>query len=483
VHIASVSPRLRWKLLIGLLAVLGGMYAIGWFAPAIGLAYRDGAVLVTARTLATGQGYAIGSLPAPVGETSIPPLFSAVLALFSAISQQARWLKVVPLSCALGWLALTRRLLIKMGASRECALLLVVMTAASPTVLYLSTGLFPEPLTGLLLTASLLALLHEKPLLAGVLAGLATITELTAATLILASMLTLAATGRFRSAIRFTAGAIMFVAPWFGWALARGGSPITHLHMSEEMMVLGNNSMLLAASPFTLLTGYTNLYPGLLTAVVVLIVLIRRRYFVPDLFLGFYFVALIFRASPPLDSFVPILPLFLWMLWRAARGSRFASLTTIAAVLVILPGIWFSGQRVRTAITRGSVASGASEPSDWRQMENLFAFIRGNTSPGDVLLANLDPMFYLNTGRKTVRGFAADDYRSYYAPPRPLVTPDQLGTAVLREHVRYVALTPDADRPESVSFHRSVEALERGGVLEPVSVPNASAGYRLLRVH
>jgi hypothetical protein len=471
-----------WKLLIGLLAVLAAMYGIGWFAPAIGLAYRDGAVLVTARSLATGHGYAIGNLPAPVHETSTPPLFAAVLALFTLISQQAQWLKLLPLLCTFGWLALTRRLLMKMGASRECALWLVVMTAASPTVLYLSTGLFPEPLAGLLLTASLIALLDEKPLLAGGLAGLATITEPAGATLIFASMLTLTATRRFRSAIRFTAGAMVFAAPWFGWALAHGGSQNAHLHLSEEMTVLGNNAMLLAASPFTLLTGYPNLYPGLLTAVAVLIVLIRRRYLVPDLFLGFYCVLLIFRTSPPLDSFAPILPLFLWMLWRTARGTRFAAVTIIAAILLVLPGVWFSAQRVRSAITRGSVASGTLQPNDWRQMENLFAFVRANTSPTDVLLANLDPVFYLNTGRKTIRGFAADNYRTYYAPPRPLVTPDQLGVALLRQRVRYVGLTPEADRPESVSFHRSVEALERGGVLEPVEVPGASAGYRLLRV-
>jgi hypothetical protein len=48
--------------------------------------------------------------------------------------------------------------------------------------------------------------------------------------------------------------------------------------------------------------------------------------------------------------------------------------------------------------------------------------------------------------------------------------------------VRYVALTPDAGFPESAAYHRSVEALERGGVIEPVSVSGLSAEYRLFRV-
>ena len=37
-----------------------------------------------------------------------------------------------------------------------------------------------------------------------------------------------------------------------------------------------------------------------------------------------------------------------------------------------------------------------------------------------------------------------------------------------------LALTPDRDLPESASYHKAVAALERGGVLEPVSVPGAS---------
>ena len=45
--------------------------------------------------------------------------------------------------------------------------MVILMTAASPTVLYLATGLFAEPLFALLLTASLLALLDERPLIAG----------------------------------------------------------------------------------------------------------------------------------------------------------------------------------------------------------------------------------------------------------------------------------------------------------------------------
>ncbi len=116
--------------LICLLALLAALYGIAWFAPAIGLAYSDGASLLMAVTQKSN-----GS----------QQLFPALLALFALVSRQAQWLKLVPLLCTLGWLALTRRLLTKMGATQECGWMLIAITAASPTVLYLGTGLYAEP--------------------------------------------------------------------------------------------------------------------------------------------------------------------------------------------------------------------------------------------------------------------------------------------------------------------------------------------------
>jgi hypothetical protein len=443
------------------------MYGVAWFAPAIGLACGDGASLVSGVTHRIDGN---------------PPLFPALLALFALVSRQAWWLKLAPLVCTFVWLALTRRLLMKMGASRECSWMLVAMTAASPAVLYLSTGLFAEPLFGVLMTACLLALLEENPVIAGLCAGLATITISAGATLIVACLITLVAHRRLRSAAVFTGTAGIFAVPWLGWSLASGGVPASKLHLSELAVLTGSNAMGLAAGPFILLTGYPSLYPGLLTAVALLIVLIRRRQFVPDLFMGLYCLALLFQTRPPLHSFAPVLPLFLWILWRVARVGRFALVAQATALLMIAPALWFCAMRVSSVVTLGAVTAETATPDNWHEMEKLFAFVRANTPPDAVLLADLDPVFYLNTGRTTVRGFVPDDYRNYYAPPGSLVTPDQLHAALLRESVSYVALTPDRDLPESASFHKAVAALERGGLLEPVSVPGVSGEYRLLRV-
>jgi hypothetical protein len=103
-------------------------------------------------------------------------------------------------------------------------------------------------------------------------------------------------------------------------------------------------------------------------------------------------------------------------------------------------------------------------------MERLFSYIRSNTPPDAVILANLDPMFYLNTGRKAIR------------PSNSVITPDRLGKQILENGVGYVAITPDRDFTEAPAYHRAVEALERGGMLEPVAVPGVSGDYRLLKM-
>jgi hypothetical protein len=115
-------------------------------------------------------------------------------------------------------------------------------------------------------------------------------------------------------------------------------------------------------------------------------------------------------------------------------------------------------------------------------MTTLFAWIRQNTPSDALIAANLDPLFYLNTGRKAIRGFVPDGYKTLYQSGGQTVTPDQLSSTLRRNGVNYVALTPDRDFGESVAFHKSVEALERGGILEPVPVPGLSPEYRLLRM-
>lgn len=402
-----------------------------------------------------------------------PELFPIVLAPFRTVSLSLWWLRIPSVAAGIVWLFLTRRLLMRLGASAECSTFLVLATALSPVVVALATGLCPETLFALLATASLLALLGDRPSVAGALAGMATLTLSAGMSLIIAALMAFLARGRFRPATRFAVFSALFASPALGWTLS-DGVPIARLHLSEIGLILGSNVIRLAAAPFILLSGYDSLYPGLLTALAVLFVLIRRRHFLPDLFVGLYCLLLIFRVELPIRAFAPVLPLLLWMLWRVVRDSRFALVSRIAAIALA----------VSAAAFNGIMAFDRADVRNWSQSQELFSAIRANTPPTATLLADLDPAVEVWTGRKTVRGFTTDLFRSRYMPTASsLVTPDSILATIGHDRVGYVVVTPDRQLPESPSFHRAIGALERGGTISPISLPGVGAEFRLYAVN
>ena len=150
-----------------LCAIVAGIYLVAWLAPAIGLFHDDVVYLESAKSLAAGHGYLIESLPTPIPQTKYPPLWPALLALFLLVSQNPLWLKLPAMLCTVGWLLLSYRLLRKMGANQLGALGLVLIVAASPTTVFLASHLLSEPLFALLVTASIIAMLDDRPLTAG----------------------------------------------------------------------------------------------------------------------------------------------------------------------------------------------------------------------------------------------------------------------------------------------------------------------------
>ncbi len=458
---------------------VAAVYAVAWSLPAIGLDHDDAGYLIAAKAIAAGHGY-----------TNYPPLFPAVLALFTLISEQTQWLKLLPLICAAGWFLLTRGLLLKMGASKNSALLLVGLTAASPTVVFLSTNLLPETLFALLATAALLALLEERALLAGILAAFATLTRTAGVALIVACIITLVARRRFRSAALFATVAMVIIGPWFGWSLAHiahdslwvSSDIFTSLAASEKLIVLSHNLLSLLAGPFSLLSGLRNVLCIVGTILILLRCFFVRRQLVPDLFVVLYCLALLCWISPPERFLAPVLPLVLWIVWRVFRLIKVReALAALVLIAIALP-LWADAIRIFPARSNGAFSFEGAPADDWNHMRTLFDFIRANTPPDSVLLANMDGAFFLNTGRMTVRGFTPNDFDLFYAARQSTITPDRLSNAILTSRVSYVVLTPDRGLAESASFHRSVEALERGGVIEPVPIPGAPRDYSLFKV-
>jgi hypothetical protein len=290
--------------------------------------------------------------------------------------------------------------------------------------------------------------------------------------------------------------AMVMVAPWFGWSLAHVTRDAYHtgsnvvasnilmgLPANEKLVVFMRNLVSLFASPFSLLTGMSNTIAIVATLLVLVWCLFVRRQLVPDLFVALYCLMLLCWIWPPERFLAPILPLVLWIGWRVFQKSKFREPLVAAVLVAALVAGWAAVSRLPTARANGYFPTAGVAADKWSEMQKLFTFIRTNTAPGSILLANLDPAFYLDTGRKSVRGFVPNGFDLFYAPRQLAVTPDQLSNVILRSQVNYVVLTPDSGTPESPSFHRSVEALERGGVLEPVSIEGIAPNYRLLQVH
>jgi len=480
--------------IVAYLALLAAMYGIVWFLPANALDHDAAINLVTAKALAAGHGYAIDNLPNPIVQTHQPPLFPALLALFTLASSNAQWLKLLPLAATIGWLALTRRLLIRMGASGNSAVLIPAIAAASPVVLFLGTNLLPETLFGLLATAALLALLSERALLAGIFAGLAALTKIEGLALIAACVLTLLIRRRFRGSAILAMASTLIVAPWIGWSLAHlahdapagsghvASTIFTGLAANEKAIVLGHNIWDLFAAPISLLTGYTSASTVALMFVALGWCFIARRQTVPDLFLLLYSLVLLFLVVPPERAIAPVLPFVLWVIWRVLRraGSRGAviAMAVIAALAPLAP----DAIRVVRARAAGNLSSAAMPPNNWYELQRLFAAVRTLTDSSDIVVSNDDAMLWLSAGRKTLRGFTASPWELFYSPRPALATPDQLSRAILDYHAAYVVLTPDIGLPEAASFHTSVAALERGGIIEPVALPRIERGYQLFRV-
>jgi hypothetical protein len=450
------------------------VWGFAWFAHSFEAEY-----LVAARALAQGQGYVVADLPSPIAQTAFPPLFPAVLALWSFVSMSPLWLKALPIACSVAWFALTWKLLRKMGAGAAAALLIVFVASAAPGVIARGTNLFPDSLFALLLTASLLFLLDGYAALAGAAAGLATLASAAGIPLLVACMLTLVIRRRLRDAILFTVPAILLVAPWFGWALAHGardpGSGInqwtalnifTALEPGDKLIVLLRNIQMLFGSPFAVVAGVHNVVATGVTALLIIVCLIRKRRLLPDLFLLFYALMLLCRIGPPEPFVAPVLPLVLWTIWRVAMALRWQEAVAAGALLLASVPVVQDFQHIRE--TRGS---------RWREMESLLTAIRTHTEPDAILAASDATLVYLETDRKCVRSFDPSPFELYYSPRAFVLAPDQLALALRGNSVSYVALTQG-----DVAEDEAVAALERGGILEPLPIEGLPRGYQVLRV-
>ena len=421
-------------------------YAAIFQAPASGMYHDDGVYLVLAQALAEGDGYRIISLPDAPVQTKYPILFPFLLSLVWRIApsfpDNLLWLRTIPLAATAAWLYLLWHLFRRCGSSAAAALMIVVLTAASPAVAYFGNTLLAETLFAALLTGNLLSLTVARDggpgrwrpcALAGVLAGACLLTRTPGVAVIVAGLGWLLTRRRWTDAAAFAAAAGVLVAPWVWWVAgqvspdadwsysasvygAQGAWNIVFSHSwPEKFVVLGRNITYRVSTPM-LLWGQREwmLIPGLLASPLLVRGLwLSRAHPVTWCVIAYLGIVLVW-VWPPSRLLVPVAPLLVWHAGYALRPMA-RTVAAIAAVVLIVSASAALFQMAQEAPTRVLGWPGqAQHPESWRRLETLYHWIRRATPADAVLVGDLDPTYFLYTGRTAVRTSDPDGYNSYY---------------------------------------------------------------------
>lgn len=226
-----------WAEAILLLVLLVPSAVFAWEnldMPQFGFQHDDTIYYVTAKALATGEGYRIISLPGQPWQTKYPPLFPAFLAIvWRIVPEFPENLKVATVLC---WLMLPPLLwLIRLVYRRYnfpawWAWTMVAVLAINPYVRLLGVSLLSEVLFTLLLV-SVFVVAPRSTVWAGVLAGLAYLTRTAALPLVVAVPAVYLMRREFRKASLFFAVMAPFLVGWAVWTSA-------HMMKSDDAYLL-----------------------------------------------------------------------------------------------------------------------------------------------------------------------------------------------------------------------------------------------------
>ena len=499
---ATFRPRVAGGVLACTLLAAAAVYWTLAQAPAIGTFHDDGIYAVTAKALAENQGYRIISIPGEPPQTKYPILFpwflSQVWRLNPSFPANLPWLRLVPIVAALGWLCLSWPLLRRLGASIPQATAIVLLTAVSPWVAFLSTALMSETLFALLLTAALLIITRAyqgdgtriDPLIAGVLLGAAVLTRIAGIAPAAAGVAAFVTARRWGPAMQCLLGTAVVILPWFWWVSHQpptvdsyysatnyaSWNIVTSYTWPQKAYVLGLNSIL-GGMAFTQMWGILIPYPipALLLAAAALTFvaagLWRARRQPVAMAMAAYCAIHLAWVWTPLRFLVPLIPLFLWFALLGAGRRR--HLLYAAAVVLFTAGGLQLWTTVAQAREKG-IVSPVSGAEDWDDTARALNWISRET-PGDaVLTGNLDPMYYLFTGRKALRAFTADPYLLFYNVTRrsenPLGSADGLRSRLIAMKSDYLLITATHGREEIRHLRALVSELAQGcpGGLIPV---------------
>lgn len=185
---------------------------------------------------------------------------------------------------------------------------------------------------------------------------------------------------------------------------------------------------------------------------------------------------------PPGRFVIPILIFLLGYslneIWNGLRnGHRFRGGKALASVIcgiLILGNVWNTYQvaRFNGGTHYPSMIASSDTPVAWSSFLNMFAWIRANTGPADIIASPFDSMVFLYTERVAFRPFSMRPTSLFYGDPTPPATIDQLFSGLTTHKAQYLMRTPMLGFGEEKPFSQLVEEFrkKRPGCLRLVYV-------------
>lgn len=514
-----LSPAL-W--LIPILLVTLGLCLCNLCPKVVGNYHDDGVYIVTAKALATGQGYRIISLPDPLPQTKYPFLYPYIL------SWIWRWnphfpdnvlpMKLLSVASGLLFLAVSYRLMTRFRyAAPGITLGIVAMAAWCPWTVYFSTMVLSEMPYALI---SVLALYFSEAALdpaterrrdayliaAALLSGLAYFVRSIGLMVVVATSIHLFYRREWRRLALFAGLVFIMIGPWVLWTRILAPPPglnpmelyyVSYTHWISEyiggyfsvsmMNVFCKNLLYCFGGIVTLsnpifvyapLPVNFTIHPGVQAVTVcgVLLLLglgailtLRRFHYQPrllDLYIALYLLCVLIWPWSPLRFLIPVAPFLLLYNVRltdrltAAFVKRLPRANLRRLVRMGVAGFAASGLLLNLALSvvvvRETMTAGfplpptaASPGGTWKDSsEAAMNWIARNTPADATLAAVFDPMCYLYTDRRAVRGFAINPVESFYSaePSRHSISSLEEVVANWRRYqVSYLVLIPDAE--------------------------------------
>ena len=454
----------------------------------VGAFWDDGVYLISAKSLATGGGYAFGHLPGAPSAVHFPPAWPALLSLVWRLNPSfpgnMAVLKLVnPLLLAIAAALACRYGVRRLALPPWAAAVAVVICGAALPVLVFTNVLFSEPLFLVALFATLL--IGERAVesggwrwavAAGVAAALAVLVRSAGIALIPALVVALLLARRPQDAAIALAVAVAVLAPWQLWVASHVGSLALPLRGSygpylDWVLALYRErgagfvatvarqnivSLFRTGGIALFLFGPTVLRPLLVMLTLVLaglaMYVARHRASVGVCFCFFYLTIVVVWPYAP-DR-------FLWAIWplaglfiasgavECARIGRAATSpgATVTAAFACAIGVFALGSHA--GYTARGLARGWWDIAARRNADALapvVAWINQHTLPTDTVACDGEPFVHLYTGRIVVpvHVLSPDEYLAG--------TPIELAAADLRALItanRPSYLVLSADTPE-----------------------------------